>query len=289
MQEGISLGAGLDQRVSKALSTLDGAVMAVERNQPTPFWDQCVRDTRGTWTAYASQKSAYEVPYFRGKQETYKTSAERTYLLAHLDTRRAFYEGLAVVPEMSVDTFRNWLETLRCLLEYRKSESALHEKSITNKHTKLILEQILPIAKQYNDPYFLGTAVGPIFPGFPKESLPFDEVKGSHVYYHHYPSLNYTDIYLGASLRTFKRIINHDECARTQDYIHEVAYFFQLLINLHLFAAINVSLYMNMADGLLELAGLRGVEHGIMDFVAFRLQPETFQAYFYDTVIRAQI
>jgi hypothetical protein len=263
------------------------AQACVDHNQRTSFWRQCVRDTSGKWAAYANQKSAYDVPYFRGRQETYKTPEERKYLLAHLDTRRAFYEGLADVEQMSLEDFRNWLEVLRALLEYRNSESALHEKSITDKHTKIVAQEIMPLAQKYGDPYFSGVLQGPVFEGLPKASLPYDEERDGLVY-HHYPSLDYADDYLQHALDTLKSLLRTDAFANQEEYVHKVARFFQLLINLHLFAAVNVSLYMNMADGLLEIAGLRGIEHGMVDFVAFRLQPDSFERYFYDIVMDGQ-
>jgi hypothetical protein len=283
MKNGDTLPAGFDRRISEALLRLDKAREAAANNQPTDFWKQCVRDTTGRWALYAQQKSAYDVPYFHGKQETCKTPEEHQYLLVHLDTRRAFYEGLADVPSMNVDDFRNWLETLRAQLEYRKVESVLHEKSITDKHTKIITQEVMPLAKKYEDPYYLGNAHGPILAHFPKESLPYDEVKDG-AYYHHYPSLDYADLYLGEALTTLKSLLA-EEPSDTREYTYKIAHFFQVLINLHLFAAVNVSLYMNMADGLLELMDIEGIEHGILDFVAFRLQPETFQEYFYDSVL----
>lgn len=288
MHEGItSVGASLGSRVSAALANLDMAQAAVDHNQRTSFWRQCVRDTSGKWLAYANQESAYDVPYFHGRQETYKTPGERKYLLAHLDCRRAFYEGLTDVEHMTLDDFRNWLDVLRALLEYRKSESALHEKSVTDKHTKIVTEQVMPIAKKYHDPYYENKANGPVFEALPKASLPYDERRGELIY-HHYPSLDYADEYLQMALDELKILLRTDAFADQQEYVHKVARFFQILINLHLFAAVNASLYMNMADGLLEIVGLRGIEHGIADFVAFRLQPESFEHYFYDIVMEGQ-
>ncbi|HEU4914197.1 MAG TPA: hypothetical protein VFT16_02200 [Candidatus Saccharimonadales bacterium] len=276
----------LDQRVSEASARLDLAQAAADQQRDTVFWRQCVRDTSGRWAAYTNQKSAYGVPYFRGGQKTYKTPEEHRYLLAHIDTRRAFYESLPDVPNMDTNGFKDWLEVLRALLEYRKSESPLHEKSVTDKHTKIILDQVLPLAKKYGDPYYDGRTNGPVFAGIPPRGLPRDE-KQDDIIYHHYPLLAYTDIYLSQALHVLKNALE-DNLTDMRAYICKVARFFQLLINLHLFAAVNVSLYMNMADGLLEIAGLEGIEHGIVDFVAFRLQPESFERYFYDTVMAGQ-
>jgi len=283
MKEGSLPRASFGERVSRALDNLDVAQAAADHKQPTKFWVGCVRDAHGKWADYAAQKSDYDVPYFRGKQETYKTPQEHKYLLAHIDTRRAFYETLPDVPHMDLTAFREWLEIMRCLLEYRKSDSTLHEKSITDKHTKIIQDEVLPLAKKYKDPYFDGSAMGPVFAGFPQGSLPFDERKGELIY-HHYPSLEYTDLYLQEALTTLQELLEQDPQANLQAYVSKVGYFCQVLINLHLFAAVNISLYMNMANGLLEIAGLHGIEHGIVDFVAFRLQPESFGKYFYDTV-----
>lgn len=287
MKEGTIRTTGLYEHVAKMLDRLDAVQASVDHGRHTRFWVQCVRDTRGNWVKYATQKSDYDIPYFRGKQETYKTPIEHKYLLAHIDTRRAFYESLPDVPYMDTDAFREWLEIMRCLLEYRKAGSTLHEKSVTDKHTQIIIEQVLPLAKKYKDPYATGLAHGPVLVGIPAGGLPFDESKNGLIY-HHYPSLDYADIYLHRALATLQHLLRMDAAANRQEYIHQVAHFCQLLINLHLFAAVNISLYMNMCNGLLELAGMRGIEHGIIDFVAFRLQPDNFGRYFYDMAKEGQ-
>ena len=268
----------LSGRVAKTIKRLE----TFDQQARIEFWKQCVRDIDGRWAKYTGQKSAYGVPYFHGTQTNIHTLAEELYLRANRDARLSFYEHLGEVESMDLPDFLYWLETLRCLIEYRAVPSQQHECGCTAAHSEVVQEQVIPLAATYNDPYVNQKAFGPIFKDFPKEALPRDKAIGTKIH-HHYPPLEYQDVYIGEALTTLKRIVSNKH-AGSKDYVYDVAYFFQLLINLHLFAAINMSLYMNMANGLLEIAGLTGISHGILDFVAFRLQPENFQRYFYSQV-----
>ena len=276
--------------IHSALTELDIVNKHIDARQDTDFWIQCVRDTSGRWSRYYHLKaqSKYSVSYFRGRQAAvdYDNPAEVAYIRSNLETRRAFYQGLLLARHMDTDAFRHWLEQLRRTLEYQPIENWLHKKFSTPAHSLIVQAEIRPIAKTYQDPYASGLQQGPNFSGFPPEALPADKEQDGLIY-HLYPTLDYSELYFSHALEVLKRLLG-DAYTSERAYIYDVAYFFQLLVNLHYFAAINASLYMNMANGMLDLGGIGGVEHGIVDFVALRLQPSTFQKYFYDEVKRGQ-
>jgi len=63
-----------------------------------------------------------------------------------------------------------------------------------------------------------------------------------------------------------------------------IASYYQYGINMHMFENVNQSLFTNQANAMLKLLGLKPIEHGILDFVAMRLQPKNFLNYFIDEV-----
>jgi hypothetical protein len=270
--------------VTAAQHELDTVRAAIAAQRDTSFWVECVRDASGRWAKYVDLSSRYGVKYFRGHQPRvrYDNPDEVRYLLAHVEVRQGLYNALQSVPQMDVEQFTKLLESLRRSLEYRPVDEWLHQRFSTPTHTIIVKESVMSIASHYGDPYAQWATRGPVFTGFPVESLPHDEVVGEQLI-HHYPTLEHSNVYLSAALGALKRALQN--ASTPKEYIYAVADMYQYLINLHYFAAMNASLYMNMANGLLAVAGIRGVEHGIIDFVALRLQPENFQKYFYDCVI----
>ena len=268
-----------------SLDRLDVAMQLVENKQPTDFWIQCVRDASGRWLKYEGHSSRYGVKYFRGYQPMvdYANADEVTYLVQSIETRRMFYKGLESTKFMDVPSFIELLERLRTTLQYRPVDEWLHQRFATSAHTIIVQEEIMTIAKKYQDPYATGESTGPTFTNFPKQSLPYDKHEDELIV-HHYPNLEWTEYYLGAALSKLKELCTGD--LTREEYIYRTANFYQLLINLHYFAAMNASLYMNMANGLLEAGGIKGIENGIIDFVALRLQPTAFQEYFLTEVKR---
>ncbi len=274
----------IEINISKALRQLDDAEKAMRKKEPTQFWLECVRDARGKWAKYSGKSSRFGVKYFRGHQPkvNYDDSEEVTYLQNSIIVRRAFYMGLEKVNNMTLSQFQEWLENLRRTLEYRPVDEWLHQRFATHAHTIIVEEEVIPLAQEYGDIYKPNGISGPQFAGFPKNALPYDETENDQII-HHYPKLDVKDYYLNSALISLKIIMKKQ--LNEKEYIYEIAKFYQLLINLHYFAAMNASLYMNLANGLLEIAGIPGIENGIIDFVALRLQPENFAKYFYDEVV----
>lgn len=258
----------------------------VNDRMPTDFWQQCVRDIDGRWVRYAKLRSMEDTKYFYGPQPCtdYENLAEINLLQVNIDVRQEFYKTINNVLSMDVSNFQEWIESLRYKMQYRPTEEWKHAIHATTTHTDVVAHDVMSVAREYDDPYAFAFKSGPIFDGFPKNALPVDEIEGKLIK-HTYPSLEFSELYFKASLEQLKNLLHdaHD----TKTYIYGVAHLYQLLINLHYFPSINTSLYMNIANGLLEVAGIKGVDHGIKDFVAMRLQPKNYQAYFYTEILRS--
>lgn len=271
--------------LSAAARRHEGVLEAIARQQQTPFWWQCVRDTTGSLDAYKALISRNNAPYFRGNQAVidYTNEADRIYLEANARVRARIYRELPQVVNLDVALFRQWLTELRHELAYKKLISDAFPEPKRRRvptHSPVVKRAVLAIAKTYGDPYVTGQTAGPVFPGFPAAALPVDKLEDGEVV-HYYPAAEYADLYLSEALKTLRSVIGSsnpggEECLRHTGYL------LQLLANLHLFITINTSLYMNLVDALLEVSGRAGIKHGILDFVAMRLQPAAFFAYFRD-------
>lgn len=257
----------------------------INRRADTDFWQQCVRDTTGKWEAYKHLKSKSGFNYFRGRQAhvDYNNPLEMKYLEANLRVRSKFYAELPEVLEMDISEFRQWIESLHEAMRYQYTYTGIFPR-FTDTHTPIVKLEVIPLAEEYNDPYFTLETQGPNFLELPRGAQPRDVLVGE-IIYHHYPGLEYAEEYLNVILKSLKEILGF-RLTRGQ-YVRKVAHIYQLLTNLHLFVNINSSLYMNITNGLLEIAGIKGIEHGILDFVGMRLQPENFQAYFFDELKEA--
>ena len=269
--------------IDTAILKLDSDYSLFKNNLDTTFWRQCIRDGDGRWQEYSSVMSMENTKYFHGHQPriNYQNSKERKYLKVNFEVRRMIYESFKSGVAMDVPQFETWLKDLRDIMSYRFTEEWKLDVHATRTHTKIVNELVVPIANELNDPYDGIETKGPVFELFPIESLPTDERDGSYIV-HTYPSLEHAHVYFDEALKTLQGLLSQSYSER--EYIFQVAYFYQVLINLHYFPSINTSLYMNIANALLEIVGIGGVGHGIKDFVAMRLQPINYQHFFYDEV-----
>ena len=275
----------LELNINAAEQRLAEARKKIDLQKDVSFWKQCVRDASGILLKYSGLSSRYGAKYFHGYQPSvqYTNTDELMYVQACVRTREKFYHILPLVPKMDLHDFKELLELLRHTLEYRPVSEWLHQRFSTPAHTIIVREEVIVLAEKYSDPYATGNAKGPIFATIDPNGQPRDEVEENTII-HLYPTLDFSDQYFSSALSILKNILEN-EFEDGEKYVHNVADFFQLLINLHYFAAMNASLYMNMANGLLEIVGIEGIEHGIVDFVALRLQPENFRKYFYDLAV----
>lgn len=268
--------------VNVAESRLESIRELALEKKTTNFWRQCVRDIDGSWDKYVKILSLEGARYFYGSQPeiNYKEQYEVDLLWANIDVRHKIYSTFASRIPSNLTEFKTWIESLHSIMEYRPTEAWKLDVHATTTHTQVVLQDVSQLAKEFNDSYGNGVT-GPVFAGFPVESLPVDEIEGALIR-HTYPSLEYKDVYMEAAYLQLVDLLCKSHTKRS--YIYGVAYFYQILINLHYFPSINTSLYMNIANGLLEIAGINGIEHGIKDFVAMRLQPDTYGAYFYQEI-----
>lgn len=266
---------------TKRLDTVRGLVASKEI---TDFWHQCVRDIDNRWGNYTKVRSLEGARYFYGHQPhiDYSNQSELNLLLMNIYVRAEIYAAFQNdVPKSTAD-FQKWIVSLRSKMEYRPTEKWRLEVHATTTHTDIVKQDVVRIAREFNDPYARGIAAGPIFTGFPDAAQPKDDVDGEYIR-HTYPSFEYKDIYFEAAHLQLLDLLNGKHTKKS--YIHGIALLYQLLINLHYFPSINTSLYMNIANGLLEIAGMKGVDHGIKDFVAMRLQENNYKEYFYNEVM----
>lgn len=276
-----------ESALAAATSRLAEVGAAVTTRQPTWFWRQLVRSSDHGLDDYRTLKNRHGDQHFRGSQPEvdYSKPQELAYLEVCLDVRQALYAELTTLTAIDLARFGAMLVRFHDLmhqrLDYHPRHEWLHHTFTSSAHTPLVQQQVMPIARHYRDPYVTGKSCGPELPGIPAAGQPRDESDGQTIT-HHYPSLDFADAYLSQALTSLQKLPTL--LADRNAYIHEVANILQYLNNLHLFAGINSSLYMNIANGLLEIAGITGIEHGIVDFVSMRLQPANFQQYFLDQV-----
>jgi|GEM_PF-2417849 len=273
----------LTSGIKDALIRVDNLSLDEPNEALTDFWVQCVRDTSGEWQNYTSLKSKSGFNYFFGRQSTINLTDARAvrYIEANIRIRRRLYHEIPGVLEMGMGDFESWLRDLHSDMTYKATYEGNFPRNVPT-HTVIVNAEVKPIAEQYGDPYFTGEANGPKFKGIPPYMLPRDEKEGGLIS-HYYPLLEYKTFYLKAAHNVFCDIVTHP-IVGCDDYFKKVAYLFQILINLHLFVNVNNSLYMNIVNAFLEIAGTNGIEHGILDFVGMRLQPDRFSEYFLDQI-----
>jgi len=266
-----------------AADSLRPVRVAMEKQEATHFWRQCVRDTTGRWQGYVDIKSKLGSSYFVGCQKdvNYGNDSDVRYLAANLRVRERVYGEIQQIPEMSVGEFEEWLRSLRHDMAYKPMRDEDFPRHVPT-HTPIVLGEVLLIAQLYDDPYWKREVLGPVLGDIPRHMLPRDELRNG-IIEHYYPDLIHKHVYLRHIHKMLKEIIAH-EVPGDETYLGKIAYFFQLLVNLHLFVNINNSVYMNIVNALLEIGGCSGIKHGILDFVALRLQTDNFSKYFISQV-----
>lgn len=180
--------------IDRAISKLHDTREQVKQKHPTEFWEQCVRDIDGTWDKYAHIYSMEHTRYFYGAQPliNYANSAEVNLLQANINVRHAVYTKLKRDDLEDATSFKQWLVDLRSMIEYRPTEDWKLSIHATSTHTEIVLQDVMLIAKTYDDPYAKMTSAGPIFDGFPDEALPVD-VREAGSITHIYPPLEYSE------------------------------------------------------------------------------------------------
>lgn len=253
--------------VFKLLKYLD-LITQIDNN-----WRGLVRDASGRWLKYHRDG----IKYFKyGKQPKPDLASKEQFRLikSSINHEKAFLSGLK---NRSFINVRSWLIKLHKIQAYKGKEGkTLTARRVSRgEHSQIVKLAVLPLAKKYHDPYTnKGTQIVNL-PGINPAGLPMDIWKNKQVI-HYYPSPKYFDEYLQMMKKKLEE----------KTTIKSIANYYQYGINMHMFENINQSLFANQANAMLKLLGLKPIEHGIIDFVAMRLQPKNFADYFIDEVKR---
>lgn len=263
---------------------------------PSSLWRQMVRDHEGRWKKYENLRSSVTGDlYFYGYQPkpVYDTTERREllerYVNAYLETRGLIVQSLREEQIFSSDQFVRWLNRLHCKQAYKGEGGKLdlREAAVSQNHSAVIKGDILRLAQRYGDPYATGATRGSILENIPEAALPRDEKLSAGIFHHFYTPREYFGYYYEELYRLFGLIVRtRAELVTYHEFLPLLAQFYQILANLRMFHRVNNSLYMNIVNAWLELSGLSGIEHGILDFTAMRLSPPSFTEYFVDEVRR---
>lgn len=249
------------------------------------FWRGLIRDARGKWLVYSRKRIKY-FKYGKQSQPDLSDKLQLTLINASIKHEQAFLSGL------NNGTFKNlkqWLIQLHCKQSYFGvgGQMLLKRRMSQGEHSQVIIRSVLSLARKYNDPYTKrGTQIVHL-PGIDSHSCPMDKWKGDRVT-HYYPDPKYFNQYLKVMKNKLKQFILKKDRKADKKTLEIIASYYQYGINMHMFENVNQSLFANQANAMLRLLGLKPIEHGIIDFVAMRLQPKAFYNYFLDEVKNSQ-
>jgi hypothetical protein len=254
-------------------------------------WRQMVRDFEGRWGKYEGVKSSVSgSTYFFGRQdyEYYLKNKDeqniKNYVTTNLEAWKFLDRNLKdVIALKTYYELLSWFKEIRGVMNYKEGGGELHSSYLkpSTGHTKIVFGDVITIAEKYGDPY-PEHSDGPKFADIPDGGQPSDLFVSPLRIDHYYPHPKYFPQYVRISLDALKKIV------RGRGGVSDIAFFYQITLNAHLFEVINNSLLMNIVNYLLRERGFRGIEHGILDFVAYRLAPKNFAKYFREEVLRVQ-
>lgn len=305
--------ADVGEKVDEVVQVLSGgsdqvaelimARKALDNRQLTPelqeVWGSAVRDTTGRFEKYEGKVSK---GLYQGVQPTpdLNDPSVVSYLQHTLDAREDFLAGLSGGRAGgTVDEFKAWIVELHQKQAYKPSQKPGEllqgiTKSGGTGQTPIVLQDVVEIAEKYGDSFAIAIKDPPpgrnyklILPEIDPTGWPQDIIRGDTVEHLYPPSISY-DSYFGAMQAKLNKLQSIGLDAPIEAQLKTIAEFYQYAINARMFTEVNQSLYMNMVNGLLKERGLKPIEHGILDFVAMRLQPDNFARYFSDEVAGKQ-
>ncbi|OGY06972.1 MAG: hypothetical protein A3D24_01470 [Candidatus Blackburnbacteria bacterium RIFCSPHIGHO2_02_FULL_39_13] len=274
----------------QVLNLLEGVQSDVRSGRITDdvktFWASIVRDSSGRWSQYNKSNTSY----FYGTQPVpdLTNATQRQLIEATINQQKSFLRGLDS-GEFNED-FLLWLQKLHKLQAY-KGEGGKFSRGVAiseGSHTNIVKNEVMPIAQKYSDPYSIKTDLqSPRLPGISDSALPTDQWTSRGIVVHYYPDTRYNFQYSKQMRTTLEQIGEALPKGATEDTISLISQYYQYGINSRMFEQVNQTLFANQVNAMLQRLGLNPVEHGILDFVAMRLQPENFNKYFIDEVRRA--
>lgn len=125
-----------------------------------------------------------------------------------------------------------------------------------------------------------------ILDGIDEAGRPLIAVKPDGSIVHLYADPDFRPQYFERMQGKLKELRSLGDKAPVEQKLEKIADYYQYCINAGFVEVSNQALCMTLVNGLLESQGLKAVEHGIFDFAAFSLQPDTFRKFFIDEVGR---
>lgn len=276
---------------------------AIREKKVTPgvedFWRSLVRDTNGRYAKYADLNSEDYHPLLISTNQLDLTDPYALDYFQHsLDARKEFIKGIKDRKfEGSIDDFKSWLSELHSKQAYKGHPGIVRTQAGNGFSMGQVAgKEFDSLAQRDSDPLstFLSNpdkteAVHYLdLPGISREGRPSNTFTYLGDIAHNYPDPQYFNEYLTQMQNRLIQLDGLGLDASIEEQIRLITEFYQYAINSRMFEEVNNSLFMNMVNGLLIERGLRPIEHGILDFAAFSLQPATFQKIFIDEVKRAQ-
>lgn len=270
------------QQISAALKDNDlGNVSLLE------FWRCLARDPEGRWEKYHRLAPWYFIGY---RPRPLNTNVDKRFIRANIAASVFLIESLGELQiDMSDETFFSWLVAIHKKNTYAPAKGGkIITKQVINvgRHTPIVADDVVRLAQKYNDPY---EPVGEQYlalDGIRKEGLPVDKWL-SGIVTHIYPNPQYLGDYIhmmNTTLTSVVRGLREPLPIRTK--LAQLALFYQYGINPRMFVKTNHALMLTICNTILREMKLRGIESGILDFVAMRLRPSNFAKYFIDEVRR---
>ncbi len=251
------------------------------------FWRCLARDPEGRWKKYHRLAPWYFIGY---RPRPLNTNVDKRFIRANIAASAFLIESMDELRAgMSDKTFFNWCVKIHKKNTYApaKGGKIITEQIINvGRHTPIVADDVIQLARKYNDPY---VAVGEqqlVLKGIHKKGLPVDKwSKG--IVTHVYPNPQYLDDYIhmmNVTLTNMARGLNEPLPIRTK--LRQLALSYQYGINPRMFVKTNHALMLTICNTFLREMRLKGIESGVLDFVAMRLRPSNFANYFIDEVRR---
>ncbi len=244
------------------------------------FWKGLVRDSSGRWLKYYFEGYKY-FQYGIQSKPNLVNSNDVIYVKTAIDQQRNFIQGLI---NQDIKDFKVWLISLHKKQIYNGNDIkiAVRRRFALIIHSRVVLDAVIPLAVKYHDPYINKRIQFVYLPKIAKKGLPKDVWYNEKEVFHYYPDPRFLPQYLSMIEEILQQIITMPYVGK--ELLSKIALYYQYAINTHMFENINQSLFANQMNALLQVFGFEPINHGILDFVAMRLQPVNFVKYFIDEV-----
>lgn len=251
------------------------------------FWRCLARDPEGRWEKYHLLSPWYFIGY---RPRPLNTNVDKRFIRANIAASMFLIESLDELQAgMSDEMFFSWLVAIHKKNTYAPAKGGkIITKQIINvgRHTPIVADDVVRLARKYNDPYMPIGEQRLVLDGIREKGLPMDTWSNGIVT-HAYPDPQYLDDYIHMMNTTFTSVAcGLSEPLPVRTKLTQLALFSQYGINPRMFVKTNHALMLTICNTVLREMKLRGIESGILDFVAMRLRPSNFAKYFIDEVRR---